>query len=63
MFVAAYLGYSVPVLALGIIAAHATFGAGFITIVTGLALVTALLPFLREAPAPVACSRVVASAT
>jgi MFS family permease len=48
MFVAAYLGYSVPALALGAIAVRTSFATGFITIIALLAIATAVLPFLRE---------------
>jgi hypothetical protein len=48
MFVAAYLGYSVPVLVLGVIAVHTSFATGFISIIVFLALITAALPLLRD---------------
>jgi hypothetical protein len=60
MYVAGYLGYSVPVLAIGIIGAHATLAAGFITVVAVLALMTAALPALRE-PRPVPAGAVAAA--
>jgi MFS family permease len=62
MYVVAYLGYSVPVLALGIIAAHYSFVAGFITIIALLSVITALLPLLRERPQQMAASAVPAAA-
>jgi hypothetical protein len=55
MFVGAYLGYSIPVLAIGLIAVHASLTTGFIVVVAGLAIVAASLPFLREQQAPPAC--------
>jgi MFS family permease len=59
MFVAAYLGYSIPVLTIGLIAVHTSLATGFGVVVAGLALVAAALPLLRRtgpAPAP-ACTR------
>jgi hypothetical protein len=52
MFVAAYLGYSVPVLAIGVIAVHASLTIGFTTVIAALALITAALPLVRERQAP-----------
>ena len=46
MYIAAYLGYSVPALALGIIAAHTSFAVGFIAIIALLAVITLALPFV-----------------
>jgi MFS family permease len=58
MFVAAYLGYSVPVLAIGMIAVHASLAVGFIVAIAGLTAITAALPFVREAAVqPTACPR------
>jgi Na+/melibiose symporter-like transporter len=48
MFVAAYLGYSIPALALGAIAVRTSFATGFISIIVLLAFITAALPFVRE---------------
>jgi hypothetical protein len=52
MFVGSYLGYSTPALAVGIIAAHASLAAGFITVIAVLAAISAVLPMLR---APAVC--------
>jgi MFS family permease len=58
MFVAAYLGYSVPVLVIGLIAVHTSLTAGFTSVIVALALLTAVLPLLREREAAAACPRV-----
>jgi MFS family permease len=63
MFVAAYLGYSIPALALGIIAARTSFATGFISIIVFLAIVTATLPFLRKRNRAVPCQPQLAPAT
>lgn len=62
MFVAAYLGYSIPALALGAIAVRTSFATGFISIIVFLALVTAALPFVRERAAKTACTSTLAPA-
>ena len=49
LLVAAYLGYSVPVLVLGIIASHISFTAGFLAVVALLAAITAALRVLQDA--------------
>jgi MFS family permease len=54
MFVAAYLGYSIPVLLIGAIAVHASFTIGFIAVIATLGIIVAALPFLRETEAPAA---------
>jgi MFS family permease len=46
-YVAAYAGYSIPALAIGLIAAYTSFAAAFIAVTAALALVTAALPLLR----------------
>jgi MFS family permease len=62
MYVVAYLGYSVPALALGIIAAHYSFVAGFVTIIALLGILTATLPLLRERSRHVPACAVAAAA-
>jgi hypothetical protein len=62
MYVVAYVGYSVPALALGVIAAHVSFTAGFITIIALLGVMTALLPLLREGPQRLAVCTAAAAA-
>jgi MFS family permease len=57
VFVASYLGYSLPALATGIIAAHASLTVGFAAVIAVLAAITAALPLLRaktcaECPPP-----------
>jgi MFS family permease len=51
LYVAAYAGYSIPALAIGIIAAHTSFGVAFVAVIAVLAAVAAALPWLRERPA------------
>jgi hypothetical protein len=48
MYVAAYAGYSVPALAIGLIAVHTGFAPAFILVTGALAVVTVALPFLGE---------------
>jgi hypothetical protein len=60
--VAAYAGYSVPALAIGIIAAHASFTVAFVTVIAALAAIAAALPLLRERPAATATVRCPAAA-
>jgi MFS family permease len=48
MYVLAYLGYSLPSLTVGYIAARASFDAGFITVIVALAAICAALPLLRH---------------
>jgi Major Facilitator Superfamily len=48
MYVAAYAGYSIPALAIGLIAVHTGFAPAFILVTGVLAAVTAALPFLGE---------------
>jgi MFS family permease len=47
LFVAAYLAFSVPTLAVGVIAARASLAAGFIAVIVVLAALVAALPALR----------------
>lgn len=47
VFVASYLGYSLPALATGIIAAHSSLTMGFAAVIVVLATITAALPLLR----------------
>ena len=47
LLVAAYLGYSLPSLLTGIIAAQTSFTIGFASVIVGLALIAAALPLLR----------------
>jgi predicted MFS family arabinose efflux permease len=47
LLVAAYLGYSIPSLLTGLIAARTSFTTGFATVIAGLAILAAALPFLR----------------
>ena len=46
MYVAAYAGYSIPVLAIGLIAVHASLAVAFILVTVALAAITAVLPAL-----------------
>jgi MFS family permease len=46
MYVAAYMGYSLPVLAIGLIAVHTSFDVAFISVTAVLGLVAAALPLL-----------------
>lgn len=46
-YVAAYAGYSIPVLAIGLIAAYTSFTVAFVTVTVALGAVTAALPLLR----------------
>lgn len=46
-YVAAYAGYSVPALAIGLIAAHTSFATAFVAVTAVLALIVAALPLLR----------------
>jgi MFS family permease len=57
LFVAAYLGYSLPSLATGIIAVHATLAIGLTCVIVVLGLIVAALPLLRERPTVPACTR------
>ncbi len=59
LFVASYLGYSLPALATGLIAAHWSLTIGFAAVIVVLAAVSAALPLLRptvceECPPPLA---------
>jgi predicted MFS family arabinose efflux permease len=47
LLVAAYLGYSIPSLLTGLIAARTSFTTGFATVIAGLAILAAALPLLR----------------
>jgi MFS family permease len=47
LLVAAYLGYSLPSLITGIIAARSSFEAGFVTTIVTLGLIAAAIPLLR----------------
>jgi Na+/melibiose symporter-like transporter len=47
MYVAAYMGYSLPALAIGLIAVHTSFTFAFIVVTAGLVGITAVLPRLR----------------
>jgi MFS family permease len=51
MYVAAYLGYTVPTLAVGIIAVHSSLFVGFSVVTVVIGLITAVFPALRERPA------------
>jgi hypothetical protein len=51
LYVAAYAGYSIPALAIGIIAARTSFTLAFVAVIAALAVVAAALPWLRERPA------------
>jgi hypothetical protein len=51
LYVAAYAGYSIPALAIGIIAAHTSLTVAFATVIAVLAVIAAALPWLRERPA------------
>jgi MFS family permease len=62
MYVAAYVGYSLPALAVGVIAAHASFVAGFSAVTIALAVVTATLPWMRRAEPEPACPRQIPAA-
>jgi MFS family permease len=62
LYVAAYAGYSIPALAIGIIAAHASFTVAFVAVIAALALIAAALPLLRERPAAAAAVRCSAAA-
>jgi len=55
MYVLAYLGYSLPSLTVGYIAAHASFDAGFITVIVALAAICAALPLLRHRGTATVC--------
>jgi hypothetical protein len=46
-YVAAYAGYSLPALAIGLIAVHTSFAEAFVIVTTALAAITATLPLLR----------------
>ena len=48
MYVSAYLGYTVPTLAVGIIAVHSSLFVGFSVVTIVIGLITAALPALRE---------------
>ena len=47
MYVAAYMGYSVPALAIGLIAVHTSFAVAFIIVTVALGALAAVLPALR----------------
>jgi MFS transporter len=49
LLVAAYLGYSLPSLAIGVIASRVSFTAGFLSVVAALAVITASLSLFRAA--------------
>jgi hypothetical protein len=49
-YVAAYAGYSLPVLAIGLIAVHTSFETAFITVTAFLAAIVAILPRLLPNP-------------
>jgi MFS family permease len=46
MYVAAYMGYSLPVLAIGLIAAHTSFTIAFVAVTVVLAIIAAAVPLL-----------------
>lgn len=52
LLVAAYLGYSVPSLVIGIVATRTSFTLGFSTAIAGLAVLAAVLPILRVVEKP-----------
>jgi|GEM_PF-1932103 hypothetical protein len=47
MYVSAYVGYSMPALAIGLIAVHTSFTVAFIIVTAALAVITAVIPTLR----------------
>lgn len=55
-FVAAYLGYSLPSLASGVIAVHSSLAAGLVSVIVVLALITAALPLLRARDEKLSCT-------
>lgn len=57
MYVAGYLGYSLPALAVGLIAARASLTAGFTSVIVAIAILTAVLPLLRTSNPKPACRR------
>jgi hypothetical protein len=59
LYVAAYAGYSIPALSIGIIAVHTSFAVAFLSIIAVLAAIAAALPFLRERPATTSCPNAV----
>jgi hypothetical protein len=48
LLVAAYAGYGLPSLVIGIVATHFSFAAGFVAAIVGLAAIAATLPFLKN---------------
>lgn len=48
VLVAAYLGYGIPSLVIGIVATHTSYTVGFASAIAGLAVITASLPFLID---------------
>ena len=48
LLVAAYAGYGLPSLVIGIVATHFSFAAGFAAAIVGLAAIAAMLPFLKN---------------
>jgi len=48
LLVAAYAGYGLPSLVIGIVATHFSFAAGFAAAIVGLAAIAATLPFLKN---------------
>jgi MFS family permease len=59
LLVAAYAGYSIPSLATGVIASHATFTIAFVAVTAALAAIAIVVPVLRAAPSPVSASATV----
>jgi MFS family permease len=51
MYLVMYSGYSLPALAIGLIALHASFESAFIIVTIALALIAAALPLLRDGEA------------
>jgi MFS family permease len=51
MYLVMYSGYSLPALAIGLIAVHASFESAFIIVTIALALIAAALPLLRDGEA------------
>jgi dipeptide/tripeptide permease len=48
LLVAAYAGYGLPSLVIGVVATHSSFAAGFAAAIVGLAAITVTLPFLKN---------------
>jgi MFS family permease len=57
MYLAAYAGYSIPVLVIGLLAVRTSFTFAFVTVIAVLALATAALPLLRGRAEGASCPR------